>query len=1494
MNRLRHPLHNTPFIHQLALTMAVAVLSVAFVSSLAISWQGTRVISTNLIEQGRQVAENLARQSKLALIYDAPENATEVATMTLAFPDVTALEIRQADGRLVLNQSSQNAPPPSQVEKAPVLGQSAYLENEFEDSWQFVAPVLAGGASESPFNMAEPGKEVLGYVRVVKSKATLSRMRTEVFAVNFAVSFLVAFIFLLIVRLLTIRMTRPLTRLSAVMAQAEAGASGVRADPGGPKDIMDMATAFNKMMTVLEDRETELRTARDNALKFAKLKADFAATVSHEIRTPLNGVVGTLDILMAAEMPPKQRQFVEIAWDSSQYLLDLINNILDFSKLEAGKVELERTDFSIGHMVEGVLELLSPQAMQKGLDIGYVIAPDVPGWFTGDPRRLRQVLVNLVGNAVKFTESGSVEVRVTIEDVEESDARIIAGSSHDLNLRFEVIDTGIGIDAEAHVSIFDSFTQGDTSTTRRFGGSGLGLAISKQLVGLMGGAIGVENAQGQGSRFWFSVPLMPLSKVATPTRPCWPGSRALVADESEIVRRFLQQSLTSWGFECDLAADAESTLAKLHLAESSGNNYRIVIVDTSFSTGEGGSLPERIRSDFSHAPRLILMNRYGADYVPDAIQADAYLSKPLRLERLLEAITGAIGGGAEAPKHARPAPLANPARADYRILVVEDNRTNQVIAQGLLAVLGCQAEIAENGQKGLLAFKRQPWDLIFMDCSMPDMDGYQVTAAIRTAERGRRTPIVAMTANVRTTDIEKCLAAGMDDHLAKPLTLENVSIKLKRWIENYMAIAQREDVPRVKPAENIGRGAEPIDSILLGSLREALGNAIGQAIKPFLEDMPSYLEAMDQAIFAGNAEALLRASHAIKGAAGNLGAGLLATVASEIEELAKTAQVSSASELVSRARAEYALVQQALLAELKNEPLPPQEDASKGALVLVVDDDRSTRAALRYALQRSGFSVEEAVDGIRALAMIDRIIPDVILMDAMMPLMDGFSACAKLQEHPRGKGIPVLMITALDDNLSIERAFAAGASDYISKPINLAVVNQRIKRVVEAQRAEKHVRHLAFNDTLTGLPNRVLFADHLNLAIERAKTSDQSLAVLILDLDRFKFVNDTLGHEIGDRLLKAVAGRIRNCVRSSDCVARLGGDEFTVLLDELADPASATNAAQKIRRSLTSAFEIDGQDIFVSTSIGISIYPEDGSDVSTLLRHADVAMYRAKRANGGVEFYESGMDASVSDHLRMDSSLRRALERDELLVYYQPKADARSGQITGMEALVRWNHPERGMVSPVEFIPLAEETGLIIPIGEWVLRTACAQTREWQKAGFLNLNVAVNLSGAQLQESELCNTVSSILRETGLDPRYLTLEITESMLMENIRETIATLHQLKAIGLHLDIDDFGTGYSSLSYLKRFPVDSLKVDQTFTRDILTDADDAAIVTGIIALAHSLRLKVVAEGVETREQQDFLSNLNCNTIQGYLLSKPLPAAEFTRRILVPNFPGASLPA
>ncbi|MBZ0094583.1 MAG: EAL domain-containing protein [Sulfuricella sp.] len=437
-------------------------------------------------------------------------------------------------------------------------------------------------------------------------------------------------------------------------------------------------------------------------------------------------------------------------------------------------------------------------------------------------------------------------------------------------------------------------------------------------------------------------------------------------------------------------------------------------------------------------------------------------------------------------------------------------------------------------------------------------------------------------------------------------------------------------------------------------------------------------------------------------------------------------------------------------------------------------------------------------------------------------------------------------------------------------------------RIAAVSHAEKHIRHLAYNDPLTELPNRMQFMDMLNQTIDRARDRGQTFALLFLDLNRFKNVNDTLGHDVGDRLLIAAGRRIRRSVRSGDSVARFGGDEFTVLLEDLASATVASVASQKICLALATPFEIDSHEIYVSASIGISVYPADGMDGNTLLKHADSAMYLAKKNNSGHEFYESGMEATISENMLMEGALRRAEERNELLVYYQPKTVLATGALSGMEALVRWKHPELGMISPAGFIPLAEETGLIVSIGAWVLRTACTQAKIWADAG-MPLAVAVNLSGVQLRQRNFVDSVRAVLAETGLDPAHLELEITESVLMEQAKETLSTLHQLKEIGVQLAIDDFGTGYSSLSYLKRFPVDTLKIDRSFVSDVTSDPDDAALVTGIIALAHSLRLKVVAEGVETEEQRDFLVRCDCDFIQGYLLSQPVPPEVFEREIL-----------
>ena len=433
--------------------------------------------------------------------------------------------------------------------------------------------------------------------------------------------------------------------------------------------------------------------------------------------------------------------------------------------------------------------------------------------------------------------------------------------------------------------------------------------------------------------------------------------------------------------------------------------------------------------------------------------------------------------------------------------------------------------------------------------------------------------------------------------------------------------------------------------------------------------------------------------------------------------------------------------------------------------------------------------------------------------------------------------------------------------------------------ISERKRAEEMIEHLAYHDALTGLPNRTLFEDRLAVTLAQARRKKQMAAVMFLDLDRFKVVNDTVGHTLGDQLLQSVAERLTGLMREGDTVARVGGDEFTLLLPEVARSEDLVEVAERILEALRQPWVLDGHEFRITTSIGIATYPTDGEDAQSLLRNADTAMYRAKdQGRDNYKLYTPKMNARIAERLALENGLRHGLERGEFLVYYQPQVDIASGAISGVEALVRWQHPERGLVSPAEFIQVAEETGLIVPVGAWVLRTACAQAKAWQAAGYPPVRVAVNLSARQFQQRDLIEVVDEVLKETGLEARWLQLEITEGVAMQDVEFNIAVLRELREMGVQIAIDDFGTGHSSLSYLSQLPIDVVKIDQSFIQDLTTDPNDAAIARSIIVMAHNLKLRVIAEGVETEEQLAFLKKRRCDEMQGYLFSKPAPAEAF----------------
>jgi diguanylate cyclase (GGDEF)-like protein len=445
------------------------------------------------------------------------------------------------------------------------------------------------------------------------------------------------------------------------------------------------------------------------------------------------------------------------------------------------------------------------------------------------------------------------------------------------------------------------------------------------------------------------------------------------------------------------------------------------------------------------------------------------------------------------------------------------------------------------------------------------------------------------------------------------------------------------------------------------------------------------------------------------------------------------------------------------------------------------------------------------------------------------------------------------------------------------------------KEIAEREGSEKRLAYIAYYDGLTNLPNRNLFEDRVEQTIAANSRDNVLSALLFLDLDNFKRINDTFGHIVGDELLMGVADRLRMMTRKSDSIthnsndpmfARVGGDEFTVLLREIKKPEDAAKVAQRIIDSLTQPFVLNKHEVFITVSIGIAVCPEDGDDLFDLMKNADAAMYHAKsKGKNNYQYYRKSMNDTAADRLLLETDLRMALQRKELLLYYQPQVDSMSGKIIGVEALIRWKHPERGLVSPLEFIPLAEDTGLIVPISNWVLETACNQSRTWQDNSICDVPISVNLTNHHFQQRTLIKDISELLERSGIQPSDLILEITESTVMEDTDVTLKNFQELTKMGLRISVDDFGTGYSSLSYLKRFPIHAIKIDRSFIKDVITSEDDATIANTIISMAHNLNMIVVAEGVETEDQLMFLLERNCDELQGYLFSSPLPADDVT---------------
>ncbi|MFQ3208120.1 MAG: diguanylate cyclase (GGDEF)-like protein [Glaciecola sp.] len=567
------------------------------------------------------------------------------------------------------------------------------------------------------------------------------------------------------------------------------------------------------------------------------------------------------------------------------------------------------------------------------------------------------------------------------------------------------------------------------------------------------------------------------------------------------------------------------------------------------------------------------------------------------------------------------------------------------------------------------------------------------------------------------------------------------------------------------------------------------------------------------------------------------------------------------------------------------------------ATVLVCDDDPTYLLLMEETLSSDNLNVLTAANGAEALKLYLKHKPHIVLLDVHMPMLSGFEVCAEIRKHPQGKDTPILMVTGADDIFSIESAYKHGATDFLPKPIRWPMVAHRVRYMLKGsetfnslKKSEEKMRHLAYFDSLTGLPNRQSLDESLEKAIQLAAKEEQNLCIMYIDLDNFKRINDTLGHEFGDKLLKKISEKILQCVKGKACtpgaldnitqieVSRLGGDEFMIMVNNNPNDNDVKVVAQSLVNCISELVSIDDYEVALTPSIGIAMYPRDGVNLTELKKHADVAMYYAKTmGRNGFRFYAESLNKNAMKFLQIEGCLRNALNNDEFSLHYQPQVCLKKNKIISVEALLRWDSPELGNVTPSEFIPVAEDSGIINELGEWVMRTACGQAKKWMDAGLQDFKVSVNISSIQFKRASLLNMIKRALDDSGLPASLLEVELTESAIMNDIDHNITRLNQIREMGVGIALDDFGTGYSSLSYLKRFPINTLKIDRSFIITIDTDYEDAAIVEAIIALANTLKLTVVAEGVETHGQLKALNRFQCDIIQGYYFSKPVPTDQ-----------------
>ncbi|TAN66273.1 MAG: response regulator [Methylobacter sp.] len=1432
--------------------------------------------------------------------------------------------------------------------------------------------------------------ELLGYLLL---RGSFESLYNKLY--SFALTVLLAFgIALLVALSMSLRLQRiisqPIIRVAKFINRVtESKTYTVRAKKETNDELGLLVVAFNRMLEQLDaslqkrdeaeqalahhlehlqetinEQTKDLQLVAATAEAANRAKSNFLANMSHEIRTPMNAIMGMTHLALQSELTAKQRNYLDKIDTSAKWLLGVLNDILDFSKLEAGKLKLEHAEFRLETVMQYLSDVTSSLLEAKPLTLNFEVEPDVPTALIGDSLRLGQVLLNLLSNAIKFTEQGSVTIQVQLLAFEEKQAY----------LRFGVIDTGIGLSEEQQDHLFEAFNQADNSTTRKYGGTGLGLAISKDLVTAMGGTIGIESRLGFGSTFYFTVLLdvQPLTALNPPPpqtltpAPCLRLNDVylLLVEDNIPIQEMMLEILSHNGIvKVDLAGNGAEAVKLV-----GEHDYSVVLMDCQMPVMDGFEATRLIRADsrFADLPIIAMTGNVMTENQDRCLACgmNDFISKPIESELFFQTLARWVKSADRQPIPTTPSSDINigpgkyPMLENTYLLLVDDNPVNREMMPEILGYEGIRVDLAGNGAEAITMIGEHDYSAVLMDCQMPVMDGFEATRIIRADPRFTNLPIIAMTGNIMTENRDRCLACGMNDHIAKPFDWDLFFQTLVRWVK------PQNTVGLVKVIENLS-GMDLVFPVLTGIDQDAAKTLTGNDVALYRKMLILFranhaddIALIGAAYRAGDNKTAERLAHKLMGGANSIAmprfsgliieleqalkqyndiamesllektGAVLAGLVNEIDrllfpfsEIATLPQVVAevvallatdcfvSDELLSQVKmlfpdnqlssynrlvqhildTDYAKAQAVLNAQLglSNEKVEITAQ-DRRPTILVVDDKRVNREILVSFLNHD-YQVKVACNGQRALDIAQHSLhTDLILLDIDMPKMDGYEVLRRLQENLRTRDIPVIFVTAASDKESETYGLQLGAVDYIAKPISPDIVLLRVRNQVLLKQHEKELKRSAHYDSLTGIPNRVLLAERMKQAIAQTKREQKMLGVCYLDLDGFKLVNDTFGHQVGDHVLNAIARRIGSILRKSDTVARLGGDEFVILLPDLSCEEECTASLMRVLEIIAQPIVIQDRSISLGASIGVSIFPGDDNDPDVLLRHADQAMYVAKQLgkNRYHLFDPSYEQKSRSCHEIM-LRIEQGLDNQEFEFYYQPKVDLVTRKVVCAEALIRWNHPERGLLLPDDFLNNICHSELEIRLGEWAIDTALSQLMQWREAGFA-MDVSVNIAACHLQSEGFVEYLErSLAGYPELPVGCLHIEILETAAIEDFAKVSATMEACRLKGVRFALDDFGTGYSSLSYLHSLPVDTLKIDQSFVRDMLVDKGDKAIVQAIIVLAKTFGLSTVAEGIETMEQFDALLVMGCEFGQGYAIASPMSAAAFVaenRRFLM----------